>query len=341
MLEKNKMRGILAPVLAALLLMPRAVMGQTAPAGGPTSAPIGAPAAAPTPVESITIIATRPSEAVIDSFILSRATPTRVAGKLARWKVGICPLTMGLDPHFSNYVADRIREVAAAVGAPVDPDPACKPNIEVVFTTTPQVLMDNVRKTQPVYLGYHDNGSQAAELAKVTHPMQAWYTTATDDTRGRPQVDSGASGGTTITIQPIHIGGSIQQPSGTITLTMPHASAQTVTGSRLADGLSSELYNVLIVAEPAKLLAYGMGTLSDYAAMLALAQPSLDACEELPSISNLLAPNCTATTERLTDGDLAYLRAIYKMGPADKLSVQHDQIRFQMEQTLVTDKGSH
>jgi len=123
---------------------------------------------------------------------------------------------------------------------------------------------------------------------------------------------------------------------------LPHASGQTVTGSRLGDGLSSELYNVLIVAEPAKLLSYEIGTLADYAALLALVQPSSpDTCEELPSISNLLAPNCTATTEHLTDGDLAYLRSFYKMGPADTLAMQRDQIRFQMEQTLVTDKGGH
>ena len=331
------MRRMLVPVLAALLLMPQvAVLAQTAPAGGPTSAAGGAAnaggEASPSSPPGL-------PEAVLNSFILSRAIPTRVAGKLARWKVGICPLTMGLDPHFSNYVADRIREVAAAVGAPVDPDPACKPNIEVVFTTVPQELLDNVRKSQPVYLGYHDNGSQAAELAKVTHPMQAWYTTATDDMRGRPEVDSGAAGGTTITIQPDSYWGlDPAAESGTITLNLPHASAQSGTGSRLGDGLSTELYNVLIVAEPAKLLAYGMGTLSDYAAMLALAQPSLDACEELPSISNLLAPNCTATTERLTDGDLAYLRAIYKMGTADTLAMQRDTIRFQMEKTLVTDE---
>jgi hypothetical protein len=127
---------------------------------------------------------------------------------------------------------------------------------------------------------------------------------------------------------------------GTIVLNQPHASGQTVTGSRLGDGRSSELYNVLIVAEPAKLLSYEIGTLADYAAMLALAQPSLDACEELPSISNLLAPNCTATTERLTDGDLAYLRSLYKMGPADTLAMQRNQIHFEMEQALVTDKDN-
>ena len=85
----------------------------------------------------------------------------------------------------------------------MDSDASCKPNIEVVFTTTPQALLDNIRKGEPVFLGYHDNGSQADEMAKVTHAIQSWYTTATDDMRGRPEVDSGTSGGITIEIQPL------------------------------------------------------------------------------------------------------------------------------------------
>jgi hypothetical protein len=320
------MRAI--PVLVLLLMMLPAASAQPRPDSPPSA-----------PLESVTVIATRPSESVIDSFIFSRAAPARVTGKLARWKKGICPQTLGLAPRFAKYVTDRIREVATAVGAPLDGDASCAPNIEVVFTTVPQELLDNVRKSQPVFLGYHDNGGQADELAKVTHPMQSWYTTATDDMRGRPEVDSGASGGMTVSIQPIEIGGGIQQPQGVITLNLPHASAQTITGSRLGDGLSTELFNVLIVAEPARLMRYEIGTLADYAAMLALAKPSaLDTCEELPSISNLLAKDCAAATDHLTDGDLAYLRSLYKMGTADTLAMQRDTIRFQMEKTLVTDK---
>jgi hypothetical protein len=325
------MRRPVILVLAALMMSPAA---RAQPEQGRAPQPPSAP------LESVTVIATRPSEAVINSFIFSRAQPTRVTGKLARWKKGICPQTIGLGPRYAKYVTDRIREVAAVVGAPVDGDASCKPNIEVVFTTAPQGLLDNIRKSQPVFLGYHDNGTEADELAKVTHAMQSWYTTATDDMRGRPEVDSGASGGMTINIQPIQVGGSIQQPQGTIILNLPHASAQTVTGSRLGDGLSTELFNVLIAAEPAKLMSYEIGTLADYAALLALAEPtSLDTCEELPSISNLLARDCASTTQHLTDGDLAYLRSLYKMGTADTLAMQRDTIRFQMEKTLVTDKG--
>jgi hypothetical protein len=329
------MRGLVAPVLMVLLMLPPDAWAESGQDGGQPQAAA--------PLENVTVTATRPSEAVIDHFIFSRAAPVRVTGKLARWKKGICPQSMGLEVRFAQYVTDRIKEVAATVGAPVDSDASCKPNIEVIFTTTPQALLDNVRTTQPVLLGYHDNSSQAEELAKVTHPIQPWYTTATDDMRGRPQVDSGASGGTTISTQPIAIaGGGLPNPVGAITMSMPHASAHTVTGSRLGDGLGSELYNVLIVAEPARLLPYEIGTLADYAAMLALAEPaSLDACEELPSISNLLVSDCAGTTQRITDGDLAYLRSLYKMGAGDTLQMQRNTIRFQMEKTLVTDKGGH
>ena len=104
---------------------------------------------------------------------------------------------------------------------------------------------------------------------------------------------------------------------------------------RLGDGLSSEFYTIVIVAEPAKLLDFEMATVADYIAMLALSQPgSVDDCEQLPSISNILSPNCSTTTRTITDGDLAYLRGLYKMTPTGNLQVQRAEVRYQMEQVL-------
>src|SRR5258706_15591171 len=86
----------------------------------------------------------------------------------------------------------------------------------------------------------------------------------------------------------------------------PGASVRSVTGNRLNDGLSSEFFNVLIVAEPAKLLDHEIGTLADYIAMLALSQPGpLADCAEFPTILNLLGPGCNRTATNLTDGGLA------------------------------------
>jgi hypothetical protein len=288
------------------------------------------------PLESVTVTATKASQAAIDKFVFAHATPTRVAGKLARWKKGICPQTLGLAPKFVKYMTQRVRDVAASVGAPVDKDPSCKPNIEIAFTTTPQELMDTVRKKYPIYLGYFDNRLQSAQLATVTHPIQSWYTTATADLHGGSQVDSAQAAGVTMDMPaPPSVGDLTEVAQGTITMNLPYASIRNVTGNRLGDGLSSEFFNVIIVAEPAKLLDFEIGTLADYIAMLALSQPaSPDVCGDLPSITNLLAPGCSKAAKTITDGDLAYLRGLYRMTLSSNLQGQRSEVRYQMEQAL-------
>jgi hypothetical protein len=76
------------------------------------------------PMESVTVIATRPSEETIKNFVETRAAPTRVLNKMARWRVKICPLTTGLGDKYAKYVTQRIRDIAIAVSAPVNADPA-------------------------------------------------------------------------------------------------------------------------------------------------------------------------------------------------------------------------
>jgi hypothetical protein len=292
------------------------------------------------PPESITVTVTKPSEAAIKDFVETRATPTRVVGSMARWKRPICPRTIGLGDTYAKYVTQRIRDIGVAVGAPVNADPSCRPNMEVVFTTTPQALMDLTRQKGQVFLGYHDNSSQAEALAKVTHPIQAWYTTESLDYDGAPQIDKGACTGTTLNFLPIQLGGDMQGPQGVIQLNLPCAVIMHASGSRLNNGYDSGFYNVLIVGEPAKLMDYEVGSLADYIAMLALSQPaSLDSCQQLPSISNLLAKGCGYASAKITDGDLAYLRGLYRMPSGLALAAQRSELRYQMKKTLVTDKG--
>lgn len=186
------MRGLIVPGAILLWMVSPAIRAQTAQGGqtGQLSAPL----------ESVTVTATKASRTAIENFIFARAAPTRVTDKLARWRVGICPLTVGLGPKFVAYVSQRVRDIADSVGAPVNKDAVCKPNIRIVFTTAPQGLLDNVLKTMPAYLGYFDTRAQAARLATVTHPIQSWYTTATGDLDGNAQVDSANPTGITITM---------------------------------------------------------------------------------------------------------------------------------------------
>jgi hypothetical protein len=283
------------------------------------------------PVEDVTVTGTRSREA-IEGFVQSLATPTRVTDKVARWEEPICPTTVGFKKQFAEFINQRVRDTAAKVGAPVATKADCAPNIAIVFTTAPDVLLANIRKRRSEYLGYYDNSAQLDGLVKITHPIQSWYATETKDLRGNTQVDSGKTAGTGLDITyacpPPQI--------GVCTMHISNGHAGTVTGSRLGDGMRSAFYNVIIVADPTKLVDYEIGTLSDYIAMLALAQVNApDTCQPLASIMNLLAKDCSGKSSALTDNDLGYLRALYKMGPDRTLQVQRNEMIYQMQQSLL------
>jgi hypothetical protein len=252
-----------------------------------------------------------------------------MTGKLARWEDGVCPVTVGLKPKFTDFISQRVRDVGTQVGAPVNARKTCTPNIEIVFTTAPQGLLDNVRKRHPEYLGYADSSAQKAALATITHPIQAWYTIASRDLRGNQIIDSARSGGISMRVQ------LPPPPDNAFMEFTPSGSAVSVTGSRLDDGMHSAFYLIIIVADPNKLLDHEIGSLADYIAMLALTQlGALDTCQQLPSIVNLLATGCASPATALTDSDLGYLKGLYHMRASGKLSVQQDEISYQMQQSL-------
>lgn len=292
------------------------------------------------PLESVVVTTTRPSQDAINDYIDTRTARTYFLGRMARWTHPVCPLTVGLGDTYAKYVSQRIRDIGAAVGAPVGSDPECRTNIEIVFTTAPQGLLDNVRKKQPLFLGYHNTSAQADALAKVTHSIQSWYTTETIDDRGTRVVDNGRPGENTVTVDlPAVTNGDLQVSGGRTELSLPSARFVRASGWRTRDGLSSGLFNILVVAEPAKLYEHEVGSLADYIAMLVLSQPaSLDRCQDLLSISNLLAPGCASAATRITDGDLAYLRALYKAPSGYGLTTQVNMMRSEMTKTLVTGK---
>ena len=318
-------------ILLVLLALGPCICG--APAAGQGAS---TPGAAPT--ENVTVTGIKDVRKAVSDFVGAMTVPTRVAGKMARWRDRICPLTAGVRPTAVKFITQHVRDVAAQVGAPVNDKPDCKPNIEIVFTTTPQALLDTIFIKYPELLGYHDNSAQATKMATVTWPVQSWYSTATKDLHGQPTVDGVKTGGVTMTLQLPE--GGYGGPSGgslpMFEMNMPGARVVNVTGSRmLGDGTSSEFNHVVIVVEPAKLLEVELGTLSDYIAMLALAQMQPpEKCQELPTLMNLLLAGCNAPPKALTSVDFAYLRALYKVTATTTFHGQRGEMIYQMDKSL-------
>jgi len=313
-------------VLLAILIAPTLALAQA------SRAPV--PAA---PTEDVTVNGLRNvPDAVIDKFIGAMTSPAR-AGKIARWKTGVCPKTTGLAPKFAAYITWRVRDVARQIGAPIAADDGCKPNIHIIFIDQPQALLDGVRKKSPAYLGYYDNETQADALAKVARPIQSWYVTQTEDAHGALHFDSHVTGGNMVEV----VLPCIFPPcTDSDTIKLPSAQAYATTGTRLGDGLSSVFFHVLVVADPARLSDNAVGAMADYIALLALTQiDKPDVCGTLPSILNLLAPDCAQKPGAMTQADAAFLRGVYKITPTTTVGGQRDEVAYQMRRVLGGEKN--
>jgi hypothetical protein len=279
------------------------------------------PPAPPSPaVENV--IVTEPrlrTERALDSFIIAHAMRSPFLGKISRWKTGICPLAVGLPDKYGLYITQRIIRVAMDTGAPLSKDEPCRPNVVVLATPEPQKLLDFVRDKRPALLGFHYR-PQAERIATMRLPIQAWYSTATEDAWGLVSADL---------------------PNGDmgygVMSTFGYLRNFHVTGARTGDGLKSEFTTAVIVVDTTKIAGQEIGPVADYIAMLALSQGQYyDACQDVPTITNQMAPDCGADMKpaALTDVDMTYLRGLYHMNTGGSFIGERGSIEFEMKKEL-------
>jgi len=299
----------------------------------PARAGAQAPAAAAGPVENVTVTGSR---RMYHDFSRNFAAPTKMTGKIARWERRICPVVAGQNPHSAAFITQHLKYVALAAGAPVNTEADCAPNIDIIFTTTPQALLDTVNKNNQHYLGYFSSVAQKNALATVTKPIQAWYATESTDIKGRRFLDTGRSiaGGTSVQNFNGLVGqvGRADQAGDNPATSAGSALTDMApffysTGNHINDGIHTGFNHVLIVIDSTKLAGQDIVPLADYIAMLALSQVAApNACQELPSIVNRMASGCEHTPNALTAFDLAYLQALYHMSADRSLMAQRSEI---------------
>jgi hypothetical protein len=306
------MKGFTILVLAPALAFSLTASAQQQAAPESPSTGIG--------VESV--IVTAPalrSEKVLNRFVITHTAPSPWLGKIARWKTGVCPLTVGLPDRFNLFITQRIIRVAMMAGAPLDAHEPCRPNTVVLVTDQPQALLDFVSAKRPALLGFHYR-PQRQRIATMTLPVQAWYSTATEDFYGLVEVDMPSG----------DLGYGVMSSSGA-------PQGMHVSGSRIGDGLKSQFATAIIIVDRRTLAGQEVGPLADYIAMLALSQgQSYGVCQEIPTITNLLAPDCSADMKPsgLTDIDLTYLRGLYKMDAGASFYGERGSIAFEMKKEL-------
>jgi hypothetical protein len=265
----------------------------------------GPAAAGAASVPQVTVTAPRPATPAelagdsIPNFLIAHARPSPASGQLAVWKQPVCAAVLGLTPAFNSFVSERIAAVADSVGAPHGAT-GCKPNVHIFFTTDPQTIADAVAKQLPEGLGFH-YVSETRKLATLQHPIEGWYATATEGDKGAVQLD-----------EPTEMNSQFRADLSSGILGSPTPPARL--GTRLTTGRTSLLVHALVLVDLKKVAGREIGPISDYLAMLVLSQTrQQDACGQLPSILDLMAPTCDREKPTaVTAGDLAFLRALYK-----------------------------
>ena len=236
------------------------------------------------------VIVTAPAlrtERALDNFIIAHSTPTQWLGKIARWKNGICPLAVGLSPKMNLYISQRIIRVAMMTGAPLDKGETCRPNILVIATDQPQDVS-----------GFYEH--QAAGIARGS----LYFAASKDchhDPSGSGLVQHRDRGLLWLHLgRPAKLGAWLWRDEFRLCcgLGQQHLPGAHVSGSRLGDGLKSELSTAIILVDTQKIAGQQIGPLADYIAMLALSQgQSYDTCQNVPTINNLMASGCAAEHE--------------------------------------------
>jgi hypothetical protein len=238
-----------------------------------------------------------------------------IGGGLLRWRGGrsqsVCPLTLGLDPGYNNFVTARIRAIGTFVGAPVDHDPHCKPNLEVLFSTDPEKSMASVLAWANSSLGVkYPHQTEKLLEHSANHAIQGWYVTV--------------GGGAAV----------LNADAGLLRGFDLRALWPLVIPTSMHGGDAGRgILDVYLVIDTAKVAGATAGSIADYAAMVGLSLiQSPDHCDSLPSILDFMSSTCQSREEPagITAGDLAFLKALYFHNTGLGRTLSRDEIERNM-----------
>lgn len=254
----------------------------------------GAAVAQQTTEPDIVVVGERLQE-MVREFVGEVAVAPGAERQIARWDRKVCPLVAGLPTRQLQYMADRIAQRAHQIGLEAE-GPGCKANILIFVTPDASRLAGGIIDEYRTLVGYYsENGvatlgrGQLEEFAASGAPVRWWHVNQTVSADGQQLGSENAGSGTTVV------------RSG-----QAH--------SRVRRQTRQDFLRVLIIVDARQAQGLQFQALSDYVAMISLAQ--LDPSGQttgVPSILNLFSDRDAGRTPptEMTQWDEAYLDGLY------------------------------
>lgn len=253
---------------------------------------VATPAAAQEAEPDIVVVGERMQE-MVRSFVGEVAQAPNAERQMARWDRKVCPLIAGLPARQMQYMADRIAQRAHQVGLEAE-GPGCRANILIFVTPDASVFAQGIVDEYRNLVAYYStNGISTLgrgpleDFTNTTAPVRWWHVNQT--VSGDGQSVGGDTPGTQVM--------RTSQPPG-----------------RLRRATRQDFLRVLIIVDARQANGVTFQALSDYLAMVSLAQ--LDPEGEttgVPTILSLFADRDAGrpVAAGMTQWDEAYLDGLY------------------------------
>lgn len=224
---------------------------------------------------------------MIDDFVGDVAAPVRGRG-IARWNRSVCVGAVNFRADMAQYITDRVSTVAEDMGL-TPGGPGCSPNIMVIGTDDGKGLAQAMVKKNRRVFRPSPNGTDLGNTALETFtnsdaPIRWWQVSVPVDSH-----------------------------TGDIAIRLPGYEApqiNTFSASRLTTQIVDSLARSIVIVDMTKLDGLNSLQLSDYVAMVSLAQ--IDAEADTSGFHSILnVPSDPLQAQSLTDWDLGYLGGLY------------------------------
>lgn len=249
--------------------------------GSPQTAP-----QQPTQLPDVTV-ENRPLEEIVRTFVDEVADPLPGFGP-ARWDRKLCVGVAYLRPPLARFMVQRVGQVAREIGVETG-SPGCRPNVLVVAAA---------------------DGEEMAR-AMVSARSSLFLTNVTGANQSRSDLEAFQAADQAVRWW--HISLPVNTYTEQAAVRLPGGGpgeSSGETGSRLRTELRNDLQRVFIIVDFNQASGTSIQQLSDYVAMVALAQVNPDAeTSRYDTILNLFGG--PGAPSGLTDWDRSYLQALY------------------------------
>ncbi len=224
---------------------------------------------------------------------------------LTRWNTKVCPLVAGLPRDQGEFVLQRLSQSVRNAGAPLAPE-NCKANFFILVSSQADQILNGLLKKRPQLFDTHNGLGPLQHFLRTERPVRVWqnWQNEGDEAGGVVIAEAfiGVSGGASM-------GGAI---SGSSSAAMSNWPTARLPNSRLSRSAVRSIYTAIIIVDLARIKSINLGQLSDYIAMVGLAEINLDRpIVSAPSVLRLFSEPGETPVEGMSPWDQALLKSLY------------------------------